>query len=135
MEKIEELQQIRRTIEQGGGADKIKKQHESGKKTARERLAMLFDEGSFVEIDAFVKHRCNEFNMPKTEAPVKALLPDTEPWTADWSTHTLRTLRLSVVLWVKCRRQKFAKLWTWQQKWVLLSSELTIPRRKNSGRY
>lgn len=30
---------------------------------------MLFDEGSFVEIDAFVKHRCNEFNMPKTEAP------------------------------------------------------------------
>ncbi len=69
MEKIEELQQIRRTIEQGGGADKIKKQHESGKKTARERLAMLFDEGSFVEIDAFVKHRCNEFNMPKTEAP------------------------------------------------------------------
>lgn len=69
MGKIEELQQIRRSIEQGGGADKIKKQHESGKKTARERLAMLFDEGSFVEIDAFVKHRCNEFNMGKTKAP------------------------------------------------------------------
>lgn len=69
MGKIEELQQIRRSIEQGGGADKIKKQHESGKKTARERLAMLFDEGSFVEIDAFVKHRCNEFNMGKIEAP------------------------------------------------------------------
>lgn len=38
MEKIEELQQIRRTIEQGGGADKIKKQHESGKKTAAKDL-------------------------------------------------------------------------------------------------
>lgn len=47
MEKIEELQQIRRTIEQGGGADKIKKRMKAGKKTARERLAMLFEEGSF----------------------------------------------------------------------------------------
>lgn len=69
MGKIEELQQIRRNIELGGGEAKIKKQHESGKKTARERIAMLFDEGSFVEVDAFVKHRCNEFNMAETEAP------------------------------------------------------------------
>lgn len=69
MGKIEELQQIRRNIELGGGEAKIKKQHESGKKTARERLTMLFDEGSFVEIDAFVKHRCNEFDMAKVEAP------------------------------------------------------------------
>ena len=69
MGKLDELQQKRSVIEQGGGPDKIKKQHDSGKKTARERLAMLFDEGSFVEIDAFVKHRCNEFGMSKTEAP------------------------------------------------------------------
>ena len=69
MGKLEDLQQKRFAIEQGGGADKIKKQHDSGKKTARERIAMLFDEGSFIEIDAFVTHRCNEFNMPETEAP------------------------------------------------------------------
>lgn len=69
MSKIEELQQKRAIILQGGGYDKIKKQHESGKKTARERIQMLFDEGSFVEIDAFVKHRSNEFDMPSTEAP------------------------------------------------------------------
>lgn len=69
MGKLNDLQQKRFTIEQGGGTDKIKKQHDSGKKTARERLAMLFDEGSFVEIDAFVTHRCNEFNMANTEAP------------------------------------------------------------------
>lgn len=69
MAKLDDLQQRRSVIEQGGGADKIKKQHDSGKKTARERLAMLFDEGSFVEIDAFVTHRCNEFDMAKTEAP------------------------------------------------------------------
>ncbi len=69
MSKIEELQQKRAIIEAGGGNDKIKKQHEAGKKTARERIQMLFDEGSFVEIDAFVKHRSNEFDMPTTEAP------------------------------------------------------------------
>lgn len=69
MSKIEELQQKRAIIVSGGGTDKIKKQHDAGKKTARERIQMLFDEGSFVEIDAFVKHRSNEFDMPNTEAP------------------------------------------------------------------
>lgn len=69
MGKLDDLQQRRSVIEQGGGAEKIKKQHSSGKKTARERLAMLFDEGSFVEIDAFVTHRCTEFDMADTKAP------------------------------------------------------------------
>lgn len=69
MGKLDDLQQRRSVIEQGGGAEKIKKQHSNGKKTARERLAMLFDEGSFVEIDAFVTHRCTEFDMAKTNAP------------------------------------------------------------------
>lgn len=52
-------------IEQGGGADKISKQHESGKLTARERLKHLFDENSFVEIDAFVETRSIDFDMQK----------------------------------------------------------------------
>ncbi len=69
MSKTEDLQSLRASIEQGGGYGKIKKQHDSGKMTARERLGMLFDEGSFVEIDAFVKHRCSEFNMANTDAP------------------------------------------------------------------
>ena len=68
-ERISELHKMRETIEQGGGGSKIKKQHESGKLTARERLNLLLDEGTFVEIDAFVKHRCSEFGMEATEAP------------------------------------------------------------------
>ena len=51
MSKIDELQQKRSVIEEGGGSEMVKKQHDSGKKTARERLACLFDEGSFIEID------------------------------------------------------------------------------------
>ncbi len=57
MSKLNDLQQMRQTILQGGGEEKIKALHDGGKKTARERMAMLFDEGSFVEIDAFVTQR------------------------------------------------------------------------------
>ncbi len=69
MSKLDDLQARRAVIEQGGGKSKIEKQHDSGKKTARERLSMLFDEGSFVELDAFVTHRCNEFGMAEQTAP------------------------------------------------------------------
>ena len=69
MNKLTDLQARRADIEAGGGAEKVKKQHDAGKLTARERLALLFDEGSFVEIDAFVTHRCSNFDMPTTNAP------------------------------------------------------------------
>lgn len=69
VDKLTELQYRRSKIEQGGGEAKIKKQHDSDKLTARERIALLMDEGSFVEIDAFVSHRCTEFGMDKVEAP------------------------------------------------------------------
>ena len=63
------MQQRRAYVEQGGGDAKAKKQHDAGKLLARERLAKLLDEGSFVEIDAFVKHRGTDFDMPTTDAP------------------------------------------------------------------
>src|ERR1700761_4909003 len=47
----------------GGGADRIKKQHEGGKLTARERIDLLLDPGSFVEIGRLVVHRCADFGM------------------------------------------------------------------------
>jgi acetyl-CoA carboxylase carboxyltransferase component len=47
----------------GGGEQRIAKQHASGRYSARERIAKIFDEGSFVEIDAFVTHRCTDFGM------------------------------------------------------------------------
>lgn len=57
MGKLSDLQEKRLTIEQGGGADLIKEQHNRGKKTARERIAMLFDAGSFIETGAFVTRK------------------------------------------------------------------------------
>ena len=67
--KLEQLRKAKEKIAEGGGKDRIAKQHEKGKLTARERLNLLFDEGSFIEIDAFVEHRCTNFGMEKTKSP------------------------------------------------------------------
>ncbi len=69
VDKLTDLQNRRNTVVNGGGDAKIKKQHDAGKLTARERILALMDEGSFIEVDAFVEHRCNEFNMADTKAP------------------------------------------------------------------
>lgn len=69
VDKLTELQYRRSVIEKGGGEAAIKKQHDSKKLTARERINLLLDAGSFVETDAFVTHRCTEFGMDSKEAP------------------------------------------------------------------
>lgn len=66
-EKIRELEKQRARVEEMGGPEAVRKQRESGKLTARERLDALFDPGSFRELDCFVKHRCQYFDMPETE--------------------------------------------------------------------
>jgi propionyl-CoA carboxylase beta chain len=53
----------------GGGADRIAKQHASGKLTARERIDAFFDPGTFVELDRLVTHRCFDFDMQKQKFP------------------------------------------------------------------
>src|SRR5439155_1487239 len=62
-EKLELLQQKRTESEQGGGAERIATQHQKGKMTARERLDVLLDPGSFVELDRFVTHRATDFGL------------------------------------------------------------------------
>ncbi|MCG3134615.1 MAG: Propionyl-CoA carboxylase beta chain [Planctomycetes bacterium] len=57
------LRRMRALSLEGGGADAVKKQHEKGKLTARERIELFVDEGSFVENGAFVTHRCSDFGM------------------------------------------------------------------------
>ena len=62
-DKLELLQQKRAEAELGGGADRVRAQHEKGKMTARERLDVLLDPGSFVELDRFVTHRATDFGL------------------------------------------------------------------------
>ncbi|MDD2495989.1 MAG: carboxyl transferase domain-containing protein, partial [Tissierellia bacterium] len=68
-EKLIELLDKNEKIKLGGGEKAIEKQHSNNKLTARERINMLLDEGSFFEIDAFVEHRCVNFGMEKKHFP------------------------------------------------------------------
>lgn len=64
---LEELEERRQQARLGGGQKRIDAQHAKGKLTARERIEILLDEGSFEEYDMFVTHRCTEFDMEKTK--------------------------------------------------------------------
>ena len=67
--KIEKMIGKSEKIIAAGGPKRVQKQHDGGKLTARERIALLLDEGSFVELDRFVAHRCTNFGMEKKELP------------------------------------------------------------------
>jgi propionyl-CoA carboxylase beta chain len=68
-EKLEELERRRREAELGGGEERLERQHEKGKLPARERLDLLLDAGSFVALDRFVEHRCEEFGLDERKIP------------------------------------------------------------------
>ncbi|WP_022698049.1 acyl-CoA carboxylase subunit beta [Euryhalocaulis caribicus] len=68
-EILEALEAKREAARQGGGERRIEAQHEKGKLTARERLEILLDEGSFEEIGMFVEHRCSDFGMEDKKIP------------------------------------------------------------------
>ncbi|MEK6706822.1 MAG: acyl-CoA carboxylase subunit beta [Bdellovibrionota bacterium] len=69
LEKLHELAKREKAAELGGGVERINKQHASGKLTARERIDLLLDPGSFVELDKFVVHRCTDFGMADQAVP------------------------------------------------------------------
>lgn len=73
-DKLQELIDKRNKIEEAGGAKRVQKQHDMGKLTARERINLFFDEGTFVEIDAFVTHRCTNFDMKNTDSPAEGVI-------------------------------------------------------------
>jgi propionyl-CoA carboxylase beta chain len=66
---VERLQARLEANRRGGGEDKIDRQHEQGKLTARERIEQFVDEGSFEEVDALVEHRCGDFGMESKRVP------------------------------------------------------------------
>ena len=66
---LDALEERRAVAKLGGGERRIAAQHERGKLTARERIELLMDKGSFEEFDMFVEHRSSEFGMEKTKFP------------------------------------------------------------------
>ncbi|QSS98614.1 acyl-CoA carboxylase subunit beta [Pontibacillus sp. ALD_SL1] len=68
-DKINELYDKRRAVEMGGGDERIQKQRDKGKMTARERIDYLLDDGTFVELNPFIEHRGTDFGMGAKDAP------------------------------------------------------------------
>src|SRR5579864_1493595 len=68
-ENIDRIRELSRQAELGGGEDRLKRQRESGRMTARERVEFLLDRGSFVELDKFKTHRCTDFEMAERKVP------------------------------------------------------------------
>jgi len=72
--KIKKLEELNAEAELAGGEARIARQHQSGRMTARERVEMLLDPGSFVEMDKFVTHRCTDFGIEATKIPGDGVL-------------------------------------------------------------
>ncbi|HZO81489.1 MAG TPA: acyl-CoA carboxylase subunit beta [Candidatus Binataceae bacterium] len=68
-ENIQRMRELSRQAELGGGEERLRRQRESGRMTARERIEFLLDPGSFVELDKFKTHRCNDFGMEQRRIP------------------------------------------------------------------
>jgi propionyl-CoA carboxylase beta chain len=68
-DRVDELRRRNRAADLGGGEERIARQHRAGKKTARERLELLLDKGSFAEIDRFVVHQGHDFGMDEQRIP------------------------------------------------------------------
>ena len=62
-ENVERMRELARQAELGGGEERLEKQRQGGRMTARERIDFLLDPGSFVELDKFKTHRCSDFDM------------------------------------------------------------------------
>src|SRR6202158_3960400 len=67
--RMADLEALRDRTRQGGGPERIARQHAEGKLTAHERVELLLDPGNFLEFDPFVVHRCRDFGMEKTQFP------------------------------------------------------------------
>lgn len=73
-DKIDDLMERKLKVELGGGDDRIEAQHSRGKLTARERIDLLLDEDTFVELNSFIHHRASNFGMDKMEAPGEGVI-------------------------------------------------------------
>ena len=120
-DNIKKLVERRAAAAMGGGQKRIDAQHQKGKLTARERIALLLDEGSFEEFDMFVQHRCTNFGMEKQHFDGDGVV--TGQGTIDGrlvSSH--RTSRYPEVLSEKLWRRKSARLWIWPRETVCHAS-------------
>jgi acetyl-CoA carboxylase carboxyltransferase component len=126
-DKLKILAEKRTQALAGGGEDRMRKQHEKGKLTARERIHLLIDEGTFEEIGMLVEHRTIDFGMDRQKYPGDGVVTG---YGAVNGRLVYVFARISQFLEDPCLRhmqRRFAGSWIWRWKMELLCSGLTTP--------
>ena len=118
MNVIDQLNERRDQARLGGGEKRIASQHAIGKLTARERIELLLDDGSFEEFDTFVAHRCTDFGMEKQRPPGDGVVTGWARSMGAWSTCFPRISPFLGAALAKPTRKRFAKSWIWRCKMV-----------------
>ena len=109
--KIEQLLEKRKQALLGGGQKRIESQHSKGKLTARERINILLDEGSFEEFDMFVTHRCTDFGLDKEQYYGDGVVTGYGTIDGRLVYVFLKILQSSVAHCLNLTQQRFAKSW------------------------
>ena len=117
---LQELEARRADARLGGGQKRIDAQHSKGKLTARERIELLLDDGSFEEFDMFVAHRCTDFGMENNAQPVTVLLRGGAQSMVAWSMCFPKISQFLVDRCPKHMHKKSVKSWIWPFKMVHL---------------
>lgn len=112
-EKLAQLDAHSARVLRCGGPKAVEKQHALGKRTARERIELLMDTGTFTEVDRFVRHRCTSFGMGDKDIPADGVVTGYGKIDGRTVLYTLRTLPPRAGLWARCTRPRSAKSWTW----------------------
>ena len=105
-EVVDRLKEKLAANRRGGGDDRIDRQHQQGKLTARERIEQFLDEGSFEEMDALVEHGCTDFGMESLRATAGSM--------ADRFLSSPRTSRSSGDPCQRPTRPRSARSWIWR---------------------
>ena len=95
MNRDDILADLERRAELGGGEDRLARQHAAGKLTARERIDLLFDPGTFEEVDKLVTHRCRDFGMEQQLVPGDGVVAG-HGLVMDTETPNMKTLDLAI---------------------------------------
>ena len=106
---VEELRRRSIAAEEGGGAERREREHQAGKLGARERIALLLDEGTFEELDKFVTHRSTTSAWNSSGRRATASSPDLAESAGAWFASSRRISRCSADRSPKPTRRKFAR--------------------------
>src|SRR5205823_8562193 len=133
-ERLEQLAKLKEEARIPGAEASVRRQHERGKLTARERLELLLDPGSFVELDMLARHRAHGFGIEESRALTDGVVTGWDRSAAARSSSSLRTSPSSAELSARSTPRRSRRSWTSPSPWVRRWSGSTTAGARASRR-